>query len=385
MILEYLFRDENLPSTIEYLSRNLYSVLENTVEEVPTSFASNINPKDLIDVFSNPKNLFESEDTDSIWHEHTEGYVPLRINETKYIDNIDVPENRFYKDFLIFVENVISDLLKTTPNGYIRDKLLVYKEEMSYYLSQRYFKDISRMDFAPLNSQVLQKKEGYRDILKYFLIFEFGFKMTWNEVTDEFKGHEKKLFELYEFWCYFELLDILSDITDTPIKFGKIFEKEHDVNIKLKHNLNHNFRLIDGEKDLKIDLMYNKTFNINNELFNTYSIEVRPDYSLIFNLNKKRYIFHFDAKYKIGYNESYKSEDIKTMHIYKDAITDTVGSYVLFPGKEDSKKIFYEKENSFKSVGAFPLNPGEDRENKKSLKNFILDLIEELLTYDEIV
>ena len=39
MLLEYLFKDENLPSTIEYLSRNLYSALTDTVEEVPTSFA----------------------------------------------------------------------------------------------------------------------------------------------------------------------------------------------------------------------------------------------------------------------------------------------------------------------------------------------------------
>ena len=104
MLLEYLFKDENLPSTIEYLSRNLYSALENTVEEVPTSFASNVNPNDLIDVFSNSENLHKidenSHENNSIWNERTKGYVPLKVNETKYIDNIDVAENRFYKNFL---------------------------------------------------------------------------------------------------------------------------------------------------------------------------------------------------------------------------------------------------------------------------------------------
>ena len=51
------------------------------------------------------------------------------------------------------------------------------------------------MDYVPLNSQLLQKKEGYRDILEYYLMFEFGFMMNWSEVTTEFKGNEKKLFE----------------------------------------------------------------------------------------------------------------------------------------------------------------------------------------------
>ena len=91
MLLEYLFRDENLPSTIEYLSRNLYSALTSTKEEVPTSFASNVSPNDLIDVFSNSDNLTKTDDANSIWYKKTKGHIPLKINETKYIDNIDVP------------------------------------------------------------------------------------------------------------------------------------------------------------------------------------------------------------------------------------------------------------------------------------------------------
>ena len=62
MLLEYLFRPENLPSTFEYLSNNLYTLLENQIEEVPTSMASNVGPNELIDVFSNPKNLYKTND-----------------------------------------------------------------------------------------------------------------------------------------------------------------------------------------------------------------------------------------------------------------------------------------------------------------------------------
>ena len=50
---------------------------------------------------------------------------------------------------------------------------------------------------------------------------------------------------------------------------------------------------------------------------------------------------------------------------------------MLYPGRE--KEIFYEREGALESVGAFPLNPRDDRKNKKDLleflSNFILDLI----------
>ena len=52
MFLEYLFRPENLPSIFEYLSKNLYSKLEECDEVVPTSFASNIGDKELINILN---------------------------------------------------------------------------------------------------------------------------------------------------------------------------------------------------------------------------------------------------------------------------------------------------------------------------------------------
>lgn len=57
MFLEYLFRPENLPSIFEYLSKNLYSRLEECDDVVPTSFASNTGEKELINILNNPDKL----------------------------------------------------------------------------------------------------------------------------------------------------------------------------------------------------------------------------------------------------------------------------------------------------------------------------------------
>ena len=71
------------------------------------------------------------------------------------------------------------------------------------------------MDYEPLNSQVLQKKEGYREILQYFLMLEFSYRMKydWNDLDKTFKGYEKRLSELYKIWSYFELLFVLENLT----------------------------------------------------------------------------------------------------------------------------------------------------------------------------
>ena len=393
MLLEYLFKEENLPSTMEYLSRNLYSALTDTKEEVSTSFASNINPNDLIDVFSNSKNLYKSTDTNSIWYKQTKGYVPLRINETRYIDNIDVPENRFYKNFLESIEDLIIKLSEEYKQGYISDQLSIYKEKIREYLSQTYFKDIGVMEYVPLNSQLLQKKEGYRDILQYFLMLELGFRLKWDEVTNEFKGNEKKLFRLYEFWCFFELVEIMEDVCDLTLEFNDLFTLSKDnMSLKEGKGVKKPYKITKNGKEIIINLVYNKTFTgftdkweDNNKIFTfvkggqqeSYSVHPRPDYSLIINIDDERYIIHFDAKYKLDIkHESFINEDIVKMHAYKDAISDTIGAYVLYPG--DKCRLYFEDEEQLGSVGAFPLNPSQNKynssqnkDNREVLKGFI--------------
>ena len=93
-------------------------------------------------------------------------------------------------------------------------------------------------------------------------------------------------------------------------------------------------------------------------------------------------MIHFDAKYKLDIqSEDYKTQDIVKMHSYKDAIEGTMAAYVLYPGRE--KEIFYERKGALESVGAFPLNPRDDRKNKKDLLKFISDFILDLVNLNQ--
>ena len=61
----------------------------------------------------------------------------------------------------------------------------------------------------------------------------------------------------------------------------------------------------------------------------------------------------------------------------KDAIADTIGAYVLYPGEK--RKLYYEDDIRLKSVGAFPLTPGENKGNEENLRDFIIEMIEKLV------
>ncbi|MCF0226793.1 MAG: DUF2357 domain-containing protein, partial [Methanobrevibacter sp.] len=373
MLLEYLFRDENLPSVCQYLFRNLYSRLDSYSEEVPSSFSQNIDLNSLTDIVSNPDNLYKFQGQ-SKFSNNLNGYLPLKVQDIKYQDIIDVPENRFFKEFLNIVQDLIEKLLHSSKEGYIQDKLKQFKNDIEYFTSNNIFKDISKMDYVPFNSQVLQKKEGYKELFKYFLMLEFSFRISWDDLSDNFKGHEKKVSELYECWCYFKILEVLINISNNNVYYENIFKlSDNNWSITLQEGKQSilNFEFEYNKKKIQLEYYYNLSFSKRSPSFKSYSLNFRPDYTFLVHVNDNSYFIHFDAKYKskTEINEEYddvdefnkilkefKKEDIYKMHTYKDAILMTDGAYILYPG--DKCKIFKETELEIPSVGALSLTPG---------------------------
>ncbi len=390
MLLEYLFRPDNLPAIFEYLSRNLYSYLEEFTERVPTTFASNIGSNELANIAAYTDSVEEiNNKEDAIFCVDDTYYIPLEIDEIEHRDIIDVPENRFFKYFLEYIEEKIYDLLKNkqikklSSENDIKKSLISFKNDIEYFLSQKYFKDISRLDYLPLNSQVLQKKEGYREILQYFLMFELGLKIDCSAITDDFKGYEKKLYDLYEYWCYFQLANILEDLLGFNFSitdFVKISNNQFTLNLKGKISKKVKVR----DKELKLKLIYKSTFLKSNKIYKSNSHKMEPDYTLLIeykNMQNKtvRKFVHFDAKYRVFISkenkESFNYEDINKMHTYNDAIVNTLGSFVLYPGGE--KKLFPNDNDA--QVGAFPLNPNSNP--NLSEKNNIKEIISKKINY----
>lgn len=417
MFLEYLFRPENLPSSYDYIVKNLYTQLISYLEDVPTTFASNVGPSDIINIISRPEHLYKTNTTPNDWPETMRGYVPDIISQRFYQENIDTPENRLVKYFLESLDKTINNLLGSIDekDGYIQDQLLVYHELVQDYLSDRWTREVGRLDYLPLNSQVLQKKEGYRDIFKYYINYQLAFRLEWQEIEDQIKGYERKLSELYEYWCYFKLIKVLDKLSGKEITFTDIYElNKNKWSIKVKRGLNsvQKFKFKLENQEIYAELMYNRLFSKKSR-FKSYSLPFKPDYTLLIQIGSNPYLIHFDAKYRsegqvlsfyeqigteqLSENEEneltekvekrdheeenfkkFKYGDLYKMHTYKDAILRTEGAYVLYPG-DDCKIFKVTEEEPIPSVGAFPLTPGKNGIEEEELTAFIFKVIKKLI------
>lgn len=415
MFLEYLFLPENLPLVYDYIIRNMYSRLERYIETVPATFASNIGPSEMIDIISNPDNLYESEKPPDNWPLTMKNYVPDTISQEFHYESIDTPENRLLKYFIELIDKLIHDMkkhFKKKNDGYIKSKLDEYQNIVQDYLSDRWIQEIGKLQYLPLNSQVIQKKEGYRDIFKYYINFEFAFRLEWEEIEENIRGYERKLNELYEYWCYFKLIKVIGEIAGKKVKYKDIYEVNKDkwsIKVNKGPNSVQSFNLKFEGQNIKLYLMYNRLFSKRYLKYHSYSLPFRPDYTLQINFNEHQYFVHFDAKYrsegtildfyeKIGSrelkekeeeytmqrdneelnNKEYKDGDLYKMHTYKDAILKTEGAYVFYPG--DKKEIFkVEKKEPIPSVGAFPLTPGKNGIEEDELRIFIIEILRNII------
>ena len=414
MFLEYLFRQDNLPVVFEYLSKNMHSQLINHDEIVPISLANNLNSSSLNNIVSRPNQLFKT-DSQIKMAEKLNGYLPINIHQVKHEDSIDTPENQFFKYFLEMLQNLVEKLLSNSKKGYIQDKLKFFREEIEYYLSAKFFNHISTMDYVPFNSQILQKKEGYRDIFQYFFMLEFSFRLSWDDLNNKFKGFEKKLSELYEYWCYFEILKVLNDLSIIKIDFEDVFEVNRSkwgINVIKGKRSSKKFKLNIRGHDVDIELFYNLTFSDKTD-YKSYSLAFKPDYTLLITTTVNQHFIHFDAKYrseleiidfyeKIGEKSGseiekeiekrdaleekeyvFKDADIYKMHTYKDSILLSSGAYVLYPGTKS--KYFKQEDLVIPSVGAFSLTPGNTDIEEDNLTKFIKSVIETLLFQDGLI
>lgn len=400
IFLEYFFRPENLINAYEHVRRDPHMVLERYEEPVPLVLAPNVGPSELISMVSDSSNLYKADTIPSSWPGNFKAYIPHEVNQTYHKDIVDTPENRLVKYFLNLVNDLLDEMIKQTKKekieGYPADKIIDFKEIITDYLMDGWLDDVDELKYFPSNSQVLQKKAGYRDILRFFMIFELAFFISWDEIEELIKGYQHKLYDLYEYWCYIKLFKILCHLSEVEPDYNRIFHKSRkkkwSVSLKKGSDKPQHFDIpIKGEK-LLVELTYNHSFKHDVKKDHSYSLNLRPDYTLRIKKGSDYYLIHFDAKYRSNIilddtdidkrdkeeeeKRIYKSADVYKMHTYKDAIIGSLGAYVLYPGNTPPK-IFKEKEpHIIPSVGAFPLTPGSmDSKEEEKIEKFIKDIL----------
>lgn len=344
--------------------------------------------------------------------------IPNKINSFRKIEHTDTPENRFIKHalevFLRFAEDC-QQFFK--DKGYARPSIEASNSvtKLDGYLSQSFFKDISRPTSLKLNSPVLQRKSGYREILSAWLQFDLAAKLVWKGGDDVYKAGKRDIATLYEYWLFFTLYDLfkskfkIKDIEHEEQSYNHLIEPTKDgLNVMVKQGKHTALYgdFVTENRALKVKFSYNRSFKggtkYTDELAGSYTTTLRPDYTLSVwpamlkekEAEKQELIvhIHFDAKYKVTQfqiqtsidndvieqeenNERkgiYKNADLLKMHAYKDAIRRSGGAYVLYPGtKSNEIRGFHE---IIPGLGAFSINPTGQSNDISELSKFI-DLV----------
>lgn len=343
--------------------------------------------------------------------------LPERITTIRKTDSVDTSENRFIKhaleNFLKFCTD-INNKAKEFGHKKMETESGLMIRELESHLHHTVFKDISRPTTLKLNSPVLQRKEGYREVLRVWLMFDLAAKLIWKGGDDIYSGGKKDIATLYEYWLFFKLLDLFQSIFEIePKDIADLIKETSDgLNLQIMQGKFTALRGVydSGSRKLNIRFNYNRSFSGKKTYpdSGSWTTTLRPDYTLSFwpfgisetEAEKQELIVHvhFDAKYKIAnltdlleqntendLDEEkaenrkgiYKNADLLKMHAYKDAIRRTGGAYVLYPGdKSINQKGFHE---IIPGLGAYPVKPSKTDNGIGELKAFILEIIEHFI------
>lgn len=337
--------------------------------------------------------------------------VPRTIEVEYKRDTIDNQENQFVKFVLRTFSNFCAEL-KTFANAGERLKAEADMtiEQLSAHLENPFFRKVSMPTFTNMNSPVLQRKEGYREVFQAWLLYDLAAKLNWDGGDDVYRAGKKNVATLYEYWLFFKLLELVSEFfnIDPRSKENLVTHDSDHINLNLKQG---KMSMVVGKQQtfsrwLNVAFYYNRRFESiakNKDYIHSagsWTMTMRPDYTLSLwpgeiteaDAEQEDLIvhIHFDAKYRldkvllddksINIDEEkvqqekgiYKRADLLKMHAYKDAIRRTSGAYVLYPGDENKAiRGFHE---IVPGLGAFSIRPGHWQQDSYYLKQFMAEV-----------
>lgn len=349
--------------------------------------------------------------------------VPRTLTVAYKRDSLDNQENQFIKFVLRSFCSFCSELRsKKNANDRLKAEIDKTMDILNGHLNTIFFKQISMPSQLNLNSPVLQRKEGYREILQAWLMFDLAAKLSWKGGDNVYEAGKRNVAVLYEYWVFFKLMEVIGRVFEiNPVSVNRLVKTDSDrINLEIQQG---KMTMIEGlynadNRKFNVRFYYNRTFAHTREeheiyMSGSWTMNMRPDYTLSIwpgeismeQAEREDLIvhIHFDAKYRVnkidlGENNAlseeeisedllnekkeqeegiYKRADLLKMHAYKDAIRRTSGAYILYPGTvERQLKGFHE---IIPGLGAFCLTPSNYDEELISLQVFLLKIVQHML------
>ncbi|AIJ06411.1 hypothetical protein JH146_1569 [Methanocaldococcus bathoardescens] len=337
---------EKIISSYEEILKNPHRKLIDKVEWADYWEVNEISEETIFGIIQHPEYLIK---TFNPVADKFNGYFPQKLLQRKKYETFDTLENRFIKYFLneliMWTEKTIEFLKSNFGNkkdDFIKEIINNLQElcsSLGCFRNNQIFSDVGELDRFPYTSQVLLKRYGYKDLFELWREFR-----TYYPIFTEIKKciENKDIAKLYEYWCFFKLVEELGNIfgiDELKIVVEPIGDSSERSNVYAKFD--------NGWK-----LYFNKRLSPKKY---SYSVSLRPDFSLFDENNNL--IGVFDAKFKFdipkfkefdeeekAFEKTYdfktwaKLEDIYKIHTYRDALKVRF-AVVLYPGE---RSVFFD-------------------------------------------
>ena len=351
-LFTYFFLKENLQSfqaAIETILADPHRLQCDNPDQVLLHEVSDVDGDVLLSILQSPETWLRASDFALSRMLQVDGrkYAPARVWQRLPEETYDTPENRFILHFMRQVL-IIAELLpkqswwKLVKNFQESKAIQQLTSLLQETIAHPVFSEVKEMFYIPFNSQLLMRRDGYRDLLVLWQQFHSSSQPLfdqWQRAMDVRAMHL-----LYELWVYFELINEIN-----KENLGQIC-KRIDPILSDEDGVSHGSIAVfeDGNT-----LSYNQEFHPRRPKSYSYSMVLRPDYFWIDRKRNRKVVL--DAKFSMNititeqendkeiegeepmtFREGHPArEDLYKMHTYRDAIMGTNAAVIIFPGTED--------------------------------------------------
>jgi predicted component of viral defense system (DUF524 family) len=268
---------------------------------------------------------------------YLQGYAPARVWQRRAEETFDTAPNRFVRHFV----HGLAQWLAHRELARFSDQLSAVRGVVEETQRAPLFEQVEDMRRFPTESQVLLKRDGYRELLQLWRLFHLARRPFFGPLQEAIDSRD--IATLYEFWCFFALADRLQGVLGSAtltLRVTDLYGLQYRAEARFSHS--------------PLRLVYNQDFQQCPGRTGSYSVRLRPDYTLV---QGRKAVLVFDAKFRFDardlgvpedtYDEDVASGDIMRvvkradlykMHTYRDALG-ARAAVALYPGDE---AIFYD-------------------------------------------
>lgn len=243
------------------------------------------------------------------------GYTPRELPQREMIESHDTPENRYAKALLEHCR-IIAQRLENRMGA--RGRRAAAREahgwslKLDELLEHGLWREVGSLGHIPANSQVMLAKRGYKELFRLDVALRMSLDLAWPQgaaLGDGLVGDTRPVNQVYEYWCFFILREILQSIC-TEVGGGNFLTVAKDgLRIQLakgrRSECRFHFTGANGVK-LVVSLFYNKRFVRSKaprpDWSGSYTASFDPDYSVAVRAAggaSATHWLHFDAKYRL--------------------------------------------------------------------------------------